>query len=153
MYQVAVKFFHKTNDETASARINIELMTCVRLYHGLHATCLDQVDQQDLLHLARLRDVLVDAPIFEDGGGSTGLARTMFRATVMVFDWADGGDAHSFVRARGRVTPAEGTRLFQQLLRGLRALHRRGIVHRDIKVCAGVSLYPYCALWVGKIKK
>lgn len=116
------------------ARINIELMTCVRLYHGLHATRIDQVDEQDLLHLAKLRDVVVDAPIFEDGGGATGLVHTAFRATAMVFDWADGGDAHAFVRARGGVTPAEGTRLFQQLLRGLRALHRRGIVHRDIKV-------------------
>ena len=59
--------------------------------------------------MTRLRDVLVDAPIFEDCGA--GLRPSAYRATAMVFDWADGGDAHNFVRARGGITPAEGVRV------------------------------------------
>lgn len=141
--QVAIKFFHKAGgDYAASARASIEIMTCLRLYHGLHSTRIDQEDERDLAHVTRLRDVLVDAPIFEESRG-TGLRPSTFRATAMVFDWADGGDAHTFVRARGGITPAEGARLFKQILRGLRCLHRRGIVHRDIKV--GIALPVSCS--------
>ncbi|CAN0188249.1 unnamed protein product [Pylaiella littoralis] len=131
--KVAVKFFHKTDDLAATQRTNMELVTCLRLYHGLSSfDCIDRHDEVDLCHLLRLRDVLVDEPLFEERG--VGLAPSMFRATVMVFDWADGGDAHSLVRALGRGIPhAAGARLFQQVLRGLRALHRRRIAHRDIK--------------------
>lgn len=131
--QVAVKFFHKADDDAAaSARISLELVTNVRLYHGLRSTCIDEDDEGDIRHLARLRDVLVDVPIFDDSGA--GLSPSVFRASAMVFDWADGGDAHSYLSERGGITPAEGGRLFRQILRGLRCLHRRGIVHRDIKV-------------------
>lgn len=120
----------------------MELVTCLRLYHGLNsATCVDRHDEEDLRHLVRLRDILVDAPIFEERGAGVGNNRaaeldpSVFRATAMVLDWADGGDADSLVRAtRGGVAPANGARLFREVLRGLRALHRRSIVHRDIKV-------------------
>lgn len=132
--QVAVKFFHRTDDDAASSRINVELITCIRLNHGLHSVYIDEDDARDLRHLSRLRDILVDAPILGDCGEGD-FAPSTFRATALVFDWADGGDAHSWVRTQGGVTPAEGARLFRQVMRGLRALHRRGIVHRDIKVC------------------
>ncbi|CAM9744555.1 unnamed protein product [Ectocarpus sp. 13 AM-2016] len=144
--KVAVKFFHKSDDHAATARTNMELITCLRLYHGLYSHCIDRRDNIDLSHLVRLHDVLVDAPIFEErnaneggGGGGGGrvaavLSPSIFRATVMVFEWANGGDAHSLVRESGGGIPAtDGARLFRQVLRGLRALHRRKIVHRDVK--------------------
>lgn len=144
--QIAVKFFHKSDDQGATKRTNMELITCLRLYHGLYSHCIDRRDSVDLYHLVRLHDVLVDAPIFEernanDGGDGNGggvaadLSPSIFRATVMVFEWVDSGDAHSLVRAAGGGIPAaDGARLFWQVLRGLRALHRRKIVHRDVKV-------------------
>lgn len=131
--QVAVKFFHKTDDDAATARISMELVACLRMYQRLHSACDDQNDARDLVHVTGLRDVVVDAPILNYGLAS--LVPSAFCATALVFDWADGGDAHSMVTTRGGITPAEGARLFWQVLRGLRALHRRGIVHRDIKVC------------------
>ena len=115
----------------------MELVTCLRLYQGLNSTCIDRHDDIDLCHLVRLRDILVDAPIFEERGGGV-VAPSVFRATAMVFDWAGGGDAHSLVRTHGGgISPSVGAKLFRQVLRGLRALHRRGIVHRDIKVRVG----------------
>ena len=136
-YQVAVKFFHKTSDGAGSLRARLELITCVRLFHALHSACDDRDDEQDLRHLTRLRDVLVDAPILQDPGSGLGLGPSKFRTTVMVFDWADGGDVQSLVHERGGIDPAEGATLFRQVMRGLRALHRRSIVHRDIKVRVG----------------
>lgn len=130
--QVAIKFFHKTNDEVASARINTELATCLRVHHVLHSS---HDDDSDLGHLVRLRDVLVNAPILDDClQGQLSSPPPVFGATVMVFDWADGGDAHALMVERGSVDQAEAVGLFRQVLCGLRALHRRGIVHRDIKV-------------------
>eukprot|EP00903_Cladosiphon_okamuranus_P008743 g8375.t1 len=134
--KVAVKFFHKSDDHAATRRTNMELVTCLRLYHGLNSSRIDRHDEVDLGHLVRLRDILVDAPLFEEHGVGTAaeVSPSVFRATAMVFDWAGGGDAHSLIRAMGGgIPPAFGAKLFQQVLRGLRALHRRGIVHRDIK--------------------
>lgn len=46
---------------------------------------MDQEDEQDLAHVTRLRDVLVDASIYGEPCG-VGLGPPTFRATVMVFD-------------------------------------------------------------------
>ena len=72
----------------------MELVTCLRLYHGLSSKCIDHHDEIDLGHLVRLRDILIDAPLFEERAGGAGTAAevspSVFRATAMVFDWAGG---------------------------------------------------------------
>lgn len=136
--QVAVKFFHKIGTEPASTRINTELVTCLRLHPGLHSACMGGDDEQDLQHLTKLRDVVVNAPLYDDSGNGV-IHLPGFSATAMIFDWADGGDAHTLMVNRGSLTPPEAAHIFRQTLRGLRALHRRGIVHRDIKVSAHVG--------------
>ncbi|CAM9447841.1 unnamed protein product, partial [Sphacelaria rigidula] len=109
--QVAIKFFHKNSDEIASARIKTELATCLRVHHGL-----------------------LSAPILDDGiHQGQPCCPPVFGATALVFDWADGGDAHALMINHGGVGQAQAVGLFRQVLCGLRALHRRGIVHRDIK--------------------
>lgn len=132
--QVAVHFFHKNSEEAAADRMTSELAACLRVHRGLHASCV--VDDEDLRHIVRLRDVLVCAPILDDAvyPAQPSSGDPMFRATVMVFDWNDGGDAHTFMLNRGGVDQVRAVGVFRHLLRGLRALHRRGIVHRNIKV-------------------
>ncbi|CAM9146874.1 unnamed protein product, partial [Discosporangium mesarthrocarpum] len=125
--KVAVKIFHKTEDAAALTRYHDELVAGLRLYSNLHSGYADD----DLEHVVRLRDVVIDAPMFECKGETW--RPTTYSVTAMVFEWVTGGDAHSFVSNHGSFSPSEGMRIFLQVAKGLRALHRRGIAHRDVK--------------------
>jgi serine/threonine protein kinase/formylglycine-generating enzyme required for sulfatase activity len=50
----------------------------------------------------------------------------------MVWEYIDGINLAKFVRERGRLQPGQAVRLAVQALQGLDAVHRAGIVHRDI---------------------
>ena len=50
----------------------------------------------------------------------------------MVWEFIDGINLAKFVRERGRLQPGTAARLAIQALQGLDAVHRAGIVHRDI---------------------
>ena len=53
-------------------------------------------------------------------------------AHYMVWEYIDGENIAQRIRARGRLQPRYAVRLIIQALHGLDALHRAGIVHRDI---------------------
>ncbi len=50
----------------------------------------------------------------------------------MVWEYIDGVNLAQFVRERGRLSPALAVRLAIQALQGFDAIHRAGIVHRDV---------------------
>lgn len=52
---------------------------------------------------------------------------------VLVLEHAPRGTLADHVAAHGRLGPAEGARLLRELLSALEAVHRRGVVHRDVK--------------------
>jgi serine/threonine-protein kinase len=51
----------------------------------------------------------------------------------LVMEWVDGTDLKHLIRQRAPLPAEEATRLVLDLLRGLAAIHRAGIVHRDVK--------------------
>jgi len=51
----------------------------------------------------------------------------------LVMEWVDGSDLKHLVRDRAPLPPQEATQLVLDLLRGLAAIHRAGVVHRDVK--------------------
>ena len=53
-------------------------------------------------------------------------------AHYMVWEFIDGENLAQKLRARGTLPPREGVRLVIQSLHGLEAIHRAGIIHRDI---------------------
>jgi eukaryotic-like serine/threonine-protein kinase len=50
----------------------------------------------------------------------------------MVWEFIDGENLAQRLRARGTLPPAEAVRVVTQALHGLEAIHRAGIIHRDI---------------------
>lgn len=50
----------------------------------------------------------------------------------MVWEYIDGVNLAQFVRERGRLAPAHAVQLAIQALQGFDAIHRAGIVHRDV---------------------
>ncbi|CAM9325246.1 unnamed protein product [Discosporangium mesarthrocarpum] len=144
--EVAVKFFHKSRDPAALSRYNAELVSGLNLHRHLHER--SHGDDVDLDHVVRLRDVALDAPLYiaaekketEEESGVEGIDNGVsdprqrnYSASVMVFDWAEGGDAHSYISEKGSLPTAAAMNIFLQMMKGLRALHRRGIAHRDVK--------------------
>ncbi len=53
--------------------------------------------------------------------------------SYMVLELVDGMSLRDVIRIRGRVTPAEALALLGPAAAGLRAAHRAGLVHRDVK--------------------
>jgi serine/threonine-protein kinase len=53
-------------------------------------------------------------------------------AHYMVWEFIDGENLAQKLRARGTLPPREAVRLVVQALHGLEAIHRAGIIHRDI---------------------
>jgi serine/threonine protein kinase len=49
-----------------------------------------------------------------------------------VMELVEGGSLETALRARGRLSVATAVELIRQVLRGLRAIHAQGIVHRDL---------------------
>src|SRR4051812_16490602 len=50
----------------------------------------------------------------------------------MVWEYIDGADLAQRIRTAGRLPPRQAVRIAIQVLHGLEAIHRAGIVHRDI---------------------
>jgi serine/threonine-protein kinase len=50
----------------------------------------------------------------------------------MVWEYIEGENLAQVIRKRGTLAPAHATRLAEQALAGLEAIHRAGIIHRDI---------------------
>ncbi len=53
-------------------------------------------------------------------------------AHYMVWEYIDGENLAQKLRSRGTLPPQEAVRLVSQALHGLEAIHRAGIIHRDI---------------------
>ncbi len=51
----------------------------------------------------------------------------------ITMEWVDGNDLKHLIREQAPLPVAESTRLIREILRGLGAIHRAGIVHRDVK--------------------
>ncbi len=51
----------------------------------------------------------------------------------ITMEWVDGSDLKKLIRDRAPLAIPEATRLIREILRGLGAIHRAGIVHRDVK--------------------
>lgn len=52
---------------------------------------------------------------------------------AIVMDLVTGGDLRSLLQREGTLAPAEVARIGSQVARGLAAVHRAGVVHRDVK--------------------
>jgi serine/threonine-protein kinase len=51
----------------------------------------------------------------------------------ITMEWVDGTDLKQLIRDKAPLPVAEAVRLIRGILRGLGAIHRAGIVHRDVK--------------------
>ncbi len=51
----------------------------------------------------------------------------------LVMEWVDGGDLARLIRERAPLPAEEAIRITLDILQGLGAIHRAGIVHRDVK--------------------
>lgn len=51
----------------------------------------------------------------------------------IVMEWVDGTDLKEYLQRHAPLRPAEATRLIRGILAGIAAIHRAGIIHRDIK--------------------
>ncbi|KAG9149146.1 hypothetical protein Leryth_003146 [Lithospermum erythrorhizon] len=52
----------------------------------------------------------------------------------MVLQYVNGGELYDKIELKGKLSEAEGRRLFQQLIDGISYCHNRGVVHRDLKL-------------------
>ncbi|KAF7836866.1 CBL-interacting serine/threonine-protein kinase 1 isoform X1 [Senna tora] len=52
----------------------------------------------------------------------------------MVLEYVNGEDLFDRIASKGRLTEAEGRKLFQQLIDGVSYCHNKGVFHRDLKL-------------------
>ena len=57
----------------------------------------------------------------------------------LIMDMADGGDLLEYIKTNGAISESEARRLFRQLIDASDYLHRRDVVHRDLK-CENILL-------------
>jgi tRNA A-37 threonylcarbamoyl transferase component Bud32 len=56
-----------------------------------------------------------------------------YKKTYYVFEFVEGGDLMEYVLGKKRIEEREARRVFKQLLRVIRYIHKSNILHRDIK--------------------
>ncbi|KAK3017221.1 hypothetical protein RJ639_007139 [Escallonia herrerae] len=52
----------------------------------------------------------------------------------MVLEYVNGGELFDRIASRGKLSEAEGRKLFQQLIDGVSYCHNKGVFHRDLKL-------------------
>ncbi|KAJ7955330.1 Non-specific serine/threonine protein kinase [Quillaja saponaria] len=52
----------------------------------------------------------------------------------MVLEYVNGGELFDRIASKGKLTEAEGRKLFQQLIDGVSYCHNKGVFHRDLKL-------------------
>ncbi|GAA0169750.1 non-receptor serine/threonine protein kinase [Lithospermum erythrorhizon] len=52
----------------------------------------------------------------------------------MVLQYVNGGELFDRIASKGKLSEANGRRLFQQLIDGVSYCHNRGVIHRDLKL-------------------
>ena len=52
----------------------------------------------------------------------------------LALEFCKGGDLHTYVKRQGRLAEFSVSLIIQRLIKTLRAIHKRGIAHRDIKL-------------------
>lgn len=53
---------------------------------------------------------------------------------MIVLEYAGGGDLLHILKSRGKLTEEEGKGIFFQVIEALKACHKSGVIHRDIKL-------------------
>jgi serine/threonine protein kinase len=53
---------------------------------------------------------------------------------LIITEYANGGDLLHYTKSRGRLPEDEAKQLLRELVEGLQAVHRAGVLHRDIKL-------------------
>ncbi|CAI9108212.1 OLC1v1007766C1 [Oldenlandia corymbosa var. corymbosa] len=52
----------------------------------------------------------------------------------MVLEYVDGGELFERIASKGKLSEAQGRRIFQQLIDGVSYCHNKGVFHRDLKL-------------------
>lgn len=52
----------------------------------------------------------------------------------MVLEYVDGGELFDIIASKGKLSEAQGRKLFQQLIDGVSYCHSKGVFHRDLKL-------------------
>ena len=58
----------------------------------------------------------------------------MKKEVIMCMEFCAGGELYDFVNQRGTVDELTARRIFEQIANGMSYVHKRGIVHRDLKL-------------------
>ncbi|MBI4328683.1 MAG: serine/threonine protein kinase [Chloroflexi bacterium] len=96
---------------------------------SLFAAFLRDSDEEELRREARLLSTLEHPNVVKVFGSG----EDPEYGTYEVMEWVEGRDLESVLRERGPLSPAEAVGICREVLRGLEAVHRAGIVHRDVK--------------------
>jgi NUAK family SNF1-like kinase len=80
---------------------------------------------QEVVHLTKVRHphILRLLEVFESA-----------KHLNLVYEYCPGGNLLNFMRKKGVLNESEAMKLFYQIIRAMNFCHRRGIVHRDIKL-------------------